>query len=368
MQVICWKSLEEASAYAEAWDALCAGQPMRCWAWCSTWWRHYGQTRSDRRLYVLAVLDQRNTLVGLAPGFCERKAGQGRMVRFLGSGEVCSDYLGLLCAPGFTEPVVDALAEWLQGCGRSGGGQDRWDQLDLDAVAVHDQPTLGLIDALASAGCRVVLREGTRCWRLALPDSWEGYVARLSKSHRKQVRRAEREMFATGRAELHTVQNCGELPLAMDMLVHLHQQRRTALGQPGCFASPRFRAFHREVVRALLPLGHLHLHWLSIDGVPAAAEYHLAGRDVIYAYQAGIAPAALEHEPGRLITLATLRRAMEQGVRQFDFLRGDEPYKAHWRAQPVPMLRVRVAADRLAARVRLGLWRAALQVKHWSGR
>jgi len=365
MHVVCFRSLDELAAYAEPWDALCDGMPMRSWAWSSAWWRCYGQHKANRRLYVLGVFDRRHALVALAPWYEERTAGRGRIVRFLGSGEVCSDYLGLSCAPGAVEPATDALAEWLHRRGRSSRGDEHWDLLDLDAVAVHDHPTLALIDSLAASGSQVVLREGTRCWRLPLPDCWEAYLGRLSKSHRKQVRRFQREMFDSGRAVLHTVDRRDQIPEAMDLLVQLHQQRRRALGQPGCFASPRFEAFHRQVLGPLLCGGNLHLHWLSIDGRPAAAEYHVSGHGVMYAYQAGVAPASIEHEPGSLITLATLRRAVDLGFRAFDFLRGDEPYKAHWRAEPMTMLRVRVAADCRAARMRMGLWRAAARVKHW---
>ena len=38
-----------------------------------------------------------------------------------------------------------------------------------------------------------------------------------------------------------------------------------------------------------------------------------------------------KHEPGRLITLASLQLAIAEHRRAFDFLRGDEAYKAHWR-------------------------------------
>src|SRR5207244_453594 len=83
----------------------------------------------------------------------------------------------------------------------------------------------------------------------------------------------------------------------------------------------------------------LRLHWLELDGRPVAAEYHIAGEDIVYAYQSGIEPEVLHEEPGHLAAIATLQLAIAQGYRAFDFLRGDEPYKAHWRAQPRPPCR-----------------------------
>ena len=55
---------------------------------------------------------------------------------------------------------------------------------------------------------------------------------------------------------------------------------------------------------------------------------------------------------GRLSHLATIRRAIERGDAAFDFLRGDEPYKAHLRAVPRGTFEARAIPARRAARLR----------------
>ena len=105
----------------------------------------------------------------------------------------------------------------------------------------------------------------------------------------------------SGRAVLRRAERLEDLPQAMDRLIDLHQRRWQALGQSGCFASARFTAFHRDVAAALLAEGRLALWWLEVDGQPVAAEYHLTGDGVVYAYQGGIEPARLAVEPGGLI-------------------------------------------------------------------
>jgi CelD/BcsL family acetyltransferase involved in cellulose biosynthesis len=60
----------------------------------------------------------------------------------------------------------------------------------------------------------------------------------------------------------------------------------------------------------------------------------------------------LDEEPGRLSTILCLRRAIEEGHQRFDFLRGDEPYKAHWRAEPRTTYDYRVVPNRRLARLR----------------
>jgi CelD/BcsL family acetyltransferase involved in cellulose biosynthesis len=217
---------------------------------------------------------------------------------------------------------------------------------------------------LTELGNDVYPRSGQSCWRIDLPREWEEYVARLSKSHRKQVRRAARKL-ASKRAVLHEATTPDGLRYGFDILINLHQRRWESLGEQGCFARPGFAAFHREASERLFHDGRVDLVWLELDGRPLAAEYHVLGSDVVYAYQSGIDPERLEDEPGRLAVTATIQRSIERGFRSYDFLRGDEPYKAHWRAQPRPMWEIRVVPPRASARLRHGVSSATDSLKSW---
>lgn len=368
MQVFCLTDLDELAPYAEDWDRLAADVPFRSWTWLSAWWRHYGQDRGSGpdapRLFVLCVFDLDDTLVGVAPWYVEGGGPLGRVVRLLGLDEVCSDYLSLLCQPGMEAPVAQAAADFLTDLADAENYlRGRWDLLVLEGVDARDRAVNRLIEHLAQRQYTVHRRAGLNCWRIELPHTWDEYLAMLSANHRSQIRRLQRDFFDTGRAVLHSVRQIDELPWAIDLLIDLHQRRRLSLGQPGCFASPRFTAFHREVIPRLLLAGQLQLDWLELDGKPIAVEYQLAAGGVIYAYQSGIDPDALRRQPGRLITLATIRRAIEQGYRSYDFLRGDEPYKAHFRALPRPSLEARVVPNRTSAQLRHGLWLAGSNVK-----
>ncbi|NQT40407.1 MAG: GNAT family N-acetyltransferase [Planctomycetes bacterium] len=375
-RVVRFHSLDPLASRAGEWDRMTRDVPFRSWAWASHWWRHYGDDprRTDRKtaLFTLGVLDQTDALLGLAPWYVEDSLAEGRVLRFLGTGEVCSDYLSVLSEPGKEDLVSRALADWLSGA-RTGEDDrpqsrdsDRWDLLELTGVDAEDTVVGHLADQLKARGNTVHRRAGPNCWRIELPTSWEEYLGRLSKDHRKQIRRTTRGMLATGRVRVHGVERLEDLPRAQEVLIDLHQRRRLSQGEPGCFASSRFTAFHRNVMPDLLRGGQLRLDWLELDGEPVAAEYQLTGDGVVYAYQAGVNPDALEHSPGRLGHVAMLRRSIEQGYRAVDFLRGDEPYKAHWRAEPRASLEIRVVPTRTAAQLRHGVWRVGTSVKQWA--
>ncbi len=63
--------------------------------------------------------------------------------------------------------------------------------------------------------------------------------------------------------------------------------------------------------------------------------------------------------------MTAIRWAIESGHQTFDFLRGDEPYKAHWRAQPVELYTVRVVAERAVAQFREAAFQAVGSLKDW---
>lgn len=353
-----------------AWNALAAGIPFRRWEWLDSWWRSYGATDGRRReLLLLGVLADGH-LVGGAPWYCEESAAHGRVLRFLGDGEACSDYLGFPCLAGWETTVAQALAVALVGSHATAGdctapSVAAWDLAEFSSISEPDAVARVLLDQLAAQGCLVHGRPGPACWRIDLPATWPQYLAQLSRSHRKQLLRIQRRYFDSGRATLRTATTEEDVDRGLRILAELHQRRWEVVNQPGCFALPRFAGFLFDVAHQQWRTGHLQLHWLECDGGPIAAEYHLLDGHVVYAYQSGIDPRALQHEPGRLITMALLRKAIEEGRAAFDFLRGDEAYKAHWRAQPRPAMAYRVLPSHGRSRLRQSLWLAGDQVKQW---
>ena len=160
-------NVEELAPLAACWNALAAGVPFRSWDWCSIWWRHYD---NDAEWFTPTVRDAAGELVGIAPWYVSRVAGRGRVVRFLGSGEVASDYQSILCRAGCEDEVTAALADWL-----TGEALGQWDLLELTGVDAEDAAVARLTAHLAERGAMIHQRDGLNCWRLEFPENWEVY-------------------------------------------------------------------------------------------------------------------------------------------------------------------------------------------------
>ena len=301
--------LADLDALQSSWDSIANATPFSSWAWLRHWAENY--IESDQLFTLVAETDD-GELSGIFPLYREQTVLGGRTLQFLGSGEVCTDYLSLFVAPGHRVEVADAMAQWLSASSQD--ESDGWESISLDHVHDNDQAVKDFADSMQVYGNEWQSAAAQNCWRIELPESWDAYLAMMSKSHRKQLRRVDRAMIDTGKAQLHTAKTEEELRMAMEILVDLHQKRRNRLGQPGCFSSDQFGSFLFSVSPALLQSGTLRLHWVEVDECAIAAEYQVTSGDTVFAYQAGIDPDVMDLEPGRLIMIATIRDAIESGL------------------------------------------------------
>jgi len=363
MHVTRISTTEELERLAPDWNRLSQGIPFRTWQWLLNWWKHYNANKS---LYTLAVRDDDGILIGVAPWFMEDRRGDGRVIQFLGSGHVCTEYLTILATPGQEEDVVMAITAWLvKAAADDDTSNDHWDLLDFDAIPVGDEPLEQLVAALHVAGCSFNRRPAMDCWRMNLPATWDEFSTGLTGSHARQIRRVRRRLFDGGRGVVRTVHEPNDLALGMRIFVDLHQLRWTSQGEPGCFASAEFHGFMHACASDLLDADMLNLNWLEVEGRPVAAEFLLSTPRTQFVYQGGLDPASRKDSPGHALMSTVFLNAIDASCKTMDFLRGDEPYKATWGAQPFKTERIRVAPDRLSAHWRNHAWFAGQVMKQW---
>lgn len=362
MQVTRLDARELPESLAADWNRLAADQPLRRWEWFAPWWKHYGG--GDDHLCLLVVRNQAGDIVGLAPWYQTNHLLSGRVLRFLGDNEICTDYQTLLVEPTQAAAVVTAVGDWLLGAGRN-----EWDTLDWRGKLAVDPLLEPLAARLLAAGGVSHQRSLENSWRVELPATWSEFTSRsLSRNRREKLKALERKFVNSGRAKLHTLTRAEELDEYLEILHRLHQNRRADLGQAGCFANPVFEIYHREVLQNMLAIERLQLQYLELDGTPAAALYCLRGDGGVYQYQSGMDATREELQPGWLCQLLAMQQSLAAGARFWDFLRGDEAYKASWGATALPLVQQRLAAPRFVPRWRQKLWTTRLGLRQWAKR
>jgi CelD/BcsL family acetyltransferase involved in cellulose biosynthesis len=108
----------------------------------------------------------------------------------------------------------------------------------------------------------------------------------------------------------------------------------------------------------------LRLHVLELDGIARAALYCFHKGPRTCYYLGGFEPTLAKLSLGTVLTGRAIRHAIESdGASEFDFLRGDEPYKYKWGAldrKNARLVKVSSGGGRLLAA--LGKRRMALEL------
>jgi len=134
---------------------------------------------------------------------------------------------------------------------------------------------------------------------------------------------------------------------AMETFFDLHQSRWRSQEKPGAFADRKFRDFHLDVAKAFAKRGWLVLNFLMLNGEPVAAGYDFKYEQKLFYYLSGFDPEYSRYNVGHLRHMYLIKHCIENGLREYDFLRGDEPYKMKWNTSLRKNMEVRAIKRRI---------------------
>lgn len=316
-------SREELGRLDPEWRALIprssVRNPFLSPLWLRIWWEEFADSHE---LMLLAVREGQQ-LVAVAPLMRD-----GQRLCFAGDSQVC-DYMDLTLAQGAEEGVAHALLRAL--------GEEPWQELVLWAIPEYS-PTLQFLPAAAqAAGLQVDLLVEDVCPQVALPPTWEDYLAGLRGKDRHELRRKLRRLAKGTTVQMEELTAADAIAAALDDFLRLHAASRA---EKAHFMSERMRRFFRRMVSALAQEGLARLYFLTVNRVRAAAVLCFEAEDDLLLYNSGYDPAFASLSIGLLSKALTLRRAIEEGKRRFDFLRGAEPYKYDLGAQDLKVYRL----------------------------
>lgn len=325
-------------------DSSASASIALTWEWLTTWWDVFG---ADRDLFVLVVRDA-DAVVAIAPLLRRAVRQFGftfRRLELLGTGEdtadeICSPYPDFIVRRGAEGPALHAIVAYLR------ANSADWDEIVLSAVWAESPAQTAFAAACGACGVRCCSIVPESAHYLPLPATYESLLAGLSRPLRQKIRRERREIEAEG-GNLRIVSSASDFEANFDILVRLHQERWTARGEKGVFASERFTRFHRSLGPGLLDRGWLKLFILSVADTPVSALYTFIYNHRVFYYQSGLAVGACSiASPGTVNLSYGFEHAISQQCTEWDFLKGDDAYKSRWHLQTRPLASVRAAESR----------------------
>lgn len=306
------------------------------WEWLSSWWKHYG---NKRRFLMVTVNDGRKILAA-APLMSSRYELCGlklRKIEFIAT--PASDYHSLL----LIEKKRACVKMMLQ---YAANIATEWDCIELQEIS-HDSETARLIRTVSKEPLKFEERTLNRCPYVPLPCKLEGYLQSLRSSFRKNLHRYDKKLRKEYKVDFKIWNDIETIDDAMKIFFDLHQKRWESKRQTGAFSDQRFRNFHMDVARSFAEKGWLTLNFVMLNDEPVAASYDFKYGQKLFYYLSGFDPEYSRYNVGHLRHLYLIKHCIENGVKEYDFMRGDEPYKMGWNTSIRKNLEVRAIKRRI---------------------
>ncbi len=286
--------------------------------WLRSWWEEFS---GERELMLLSVRREGN-LVAVVPLMRD-----GVRLTFAGDSAVC-DYMDLIATPGSHADLLTALLRSL--------GEEPWEKLALWAVPEGSATLAALPIVCTSLGLAFEVEVEDVCPQIELPNSWDEYLSRLGKKDRHELRRKLRRLPQGGEPDLEVLEVADEVEAALDDFLRMHTASRA---EKAAFMIGGVEPFFRRIVSALAQEGLVEMVFLRLGGVRVAGVLCFRSEDEVLLYNSGYDPAYGGLSVGLLSKALALQKAIENGCKRFDFLRGAEPYKYDLGAQDLKVYR-----------------------------
>jgi hypothetical protein len=352
------KTFERLDGIREAWDEAVirlGGTIYMSYDWVRTWWDFYGAGH-ELRLFVFQSGDQ---VVGIVPlyiatlGVWPLRLKVARLVGANIPPKVFDPPIHEAWAATIFERILVQLF-----------GKDACDLLSFGPVSTLSTSKEKL-DRACEATEGLVVESGTYPEGVhtvfSLPASMEQYFDSLGKSERKKRMYELRLLQKEHQIKVEVLGDARGVEEEFVRFVEQHTAQWNAEGKPGHFGAwPRGKEYNHALIRAQGALGRVRFVRILANGQVVSNQYVFAFGDAWFwelpARAVGSEWTKFSLGPAGLI--ATVDAAIRERARRLEGGLGHYDYKMKLGASEQPVGRLRVVADRPAARTRLVLFNA----------
>jgi CelD/BcsL family acetyltransferase involved in cellulose biosynthesis len=323
-----WKELE---AIRPAWEKILqSSETLTVFStleWLGAWWKAFAK---DKELVAPVFLNSDDEIVGVVPLYADLVETplpfRVRRLRFVGDGSEDSDNLDLIIRAGYETSCAHAFLSWLK-------SNPDWNICELNTLPLNSAAIPSLVSDLKRRRWTLRRLKNPRT-TISLPETWESYLEQtISKKEKTKIGYYTNRLKKRFQVSITKCNDARELPASLATLFELHQKRWQMKGGPGAFASVERCNLYYKMAPSLLARGWLEFWVLQLDGRPVAAQYGFRYRNSVYSMQEGFDPEYSSERVGYVLRAQVLKALIGQGVRQYDFLGGEEASKSRWGAQ-----------------------------------
>lgn len=164
----------------------------------------------------------------------------------------------------------------------------------------------------------------------AIRKSGRSYLDHLSANTRYQIRRTLRLYEQSGPVTATRARDVDEAMRFYAEMQELHQHYWIARGEPGSYAFPFYKRFHAQLLADCIPRGTVELVRVAAGAAVIGYVYNFTYRGWVCAYHTGLAyDTDPKLKPGLVSHYLCIERHLQENARCYDFLAGDNRYKAN---------------------------------------
>jgi len=298
------------------------------WEWLYHWWMHF---KVGKELFILTVRNKEtNEMMGIAPFCIQRKKLfyfiPLRIIKFLGTEEVASDFLDFVIYPGMEDGILSAIYAYLD------KNNHLWDIVEITDIE-ENSISLDFFKKNVNGRHKIIELDAQKCPYMTLPDSYDLLLQSLSPNMRENLKRRSRKIEKRNGMYFSILKD-EAIKESVDKLFILHNdrfksKRKTNISE-SAFNSIELKHFHYDIASEFIKRNWLKLYFLSLDGESVASLYTFKYKNNLFYYQSGLNPDWNEWGLGTALFGHAIKESINDGLKEFHYLRGNEAYKSKW--------------------------------------
>lgn len=289
--------------------------------WLRVWWDSFG---GKAELSILSIRHQ-NHVIGLAP-----LQLKGDSASFIGSIDVC-DYQDFITVAGREAEFFEVLLDHLDRQGIA--------ELELGLLRPESTVLSYLVKAAESRGCKATTSQEDVSLEIELPGTWEDYLGMLNGKQRHELKRKFRRLEEAGEINLQMVADPAEFSRHQEAFFELF---KLSSSDKAAFMTERMASFFQALADEMARAKLLKLCLLELNGTPTGAALCFDFNETLHLYNSGYDPRFQALSVGLLCKVTSIKNAIKNGRKKYDFLKGAETYKYRLGGREVPLYSCRI--------------------------
>jgi CelD/BcsL family acetyltransferase involved in cellulose biosynthesis len=290
--------------------------------WFTIWWESF---QDDNSLIVLAVYDDVNTLVAVAPLMRSSQLYYGIPVQ-----KICfqvnghSPYADFIVDKRCIKESIGAMMDYLL-------NDTSWDILQFQKLCESSATFSHLVQILEERCLSYGLKKNIETPYVEINSSWEAFLNQTSAKFRKSLRNKMNRVQRYGDISVEDVLMEDDQSPLLDSMFDISEKSWKKRAGSDIKSDPGGEKFYREICRRLGPMGIVKLWLLKKGGKYIAFEFQLKYNGIVYPLRADFDESYKKYSPGSVLEYEVLSKLFhDSSVKEYNTCGHTYSYLMNW--------------------------------------